>query len=318
MGGLEVKPLSPPEKKPLSLSYHMNTLRKLHVVTYQIFATAGDNPKTYHKKKKKENKGGKRGNPGVFLGKHQVFLEQHTAEYLKQKTRPAKTLWLTGFRKTWFNMFPWHLDEQPAEFTGLNDEPTVESAGGEPVVSTTLSEEERKELMKREKLEKDKVQAAGISQLAGWFHRLGSKGKSTEGGGGGDAFKGIKQQMLKARSESDTHVEDPASGFQTLCGFLQTTFNLNPFACMGRTTLEHCSAGREEEVRERRKEKEVAGECVRWLGMPDSTGRRSLGTSDAGVWSGWAHEERVKVMKVTVPDPAIAPIASPMTISSAL
>ncbi|KAE9386430.1 hypothetical protein BT96DRAFT_1006084 [Gymnopus androsaceus JB14] len=41
--------LSPPEKKPLSLSYHMNTLRKLHVVTYQIFATAGNNPETYHK-----------------------------------------------------------------------------------------------------------------------------------------------------------------------------------------------------------------------------------------------------------------------------
>lgn len=36
-----------------------------------------------------------------------------------------------------------------------------------------------------------------FQQLNGWFHRLGSKGKATEGGGGGDAFKGIKQQMLK-------------------------------------------------------------------------------------------------------------------------
>lgn len=36
-----------------------------------------------------------------------------------------------------------------------------------------------------------------FQQLNGWFHRLGSKGKGTEGGGGGDAFKGIKQQRLK-------------------------------------------------------------------------------------------------------------------------
>ncbi|KAE9390049.1 hypothetical protein BT96DRAFT_1002665 [Gymnopus androsaceus JB14] len=46
-GGPEVKPLSLPEKKPLS--YHMKTLKKLHVATYQIFAAAGENPRTYHK-----------------------------------------------------------------------------------------------------------------------------------------------------------------------------------------------------------------------------------------------------------------------------
>ncbi|KAE9402149.1 hypothetical protein BT96DRAFT_937442 [Gymnopus androsaceus JB14] len=36
-----------PVKKPLS--YHMNSLQKLHAATYKIFAAMGDNPKTYHK-----------------------------------------------------------------------------------------------------------------------------------------------------------------------------------------------------------------------------------------------------------------------------
>ncbi|KAE9399617.1 hypothetical protein BT96DRAFT_993804 [Gymnopus androsaceus JB14] len=47
MGGQDVKPLSLPEKKPLS--YHMNSLKKLNVAVYSIFSAAGDNPKTYHK-----------------------------------------------------------------------------------------------------------------------------------------------------------------------------------------------------------------------------------------------------------------------------
>ncbi|KAE9386433.1 hypothetical protein BT96DRAFT_1006087 [Gymnopus androsaceus JB14] len=89
-----------------------------------------------------------------------------------------------------------------------------------------------------------------------------------------------------------------------------------------------------EKVREREKEKEKwAGECVEngW-GMPDSTGSGHWGTSDAGVWSGawgrqenswgahsesgWAHE-RGEGYESDSTDPAMPPLASPMTISSA-
>ncbi|KAE9396307.1 hypothetical protein BT96DRAFT_941741 [Gymnopus androsaceus JB14] len=117
---------------------------------------------TVGRKKKKENKGGKRGNSGVFMRVHQTFLKKHAAKDLKQATRLVRVLWLTGFRKTWFNKFPWHLGQQPAKFAALNDEPTIESADREPGVSTTLSEEEHRELMKHEKLAKNRVQAAGI------------------------------------------------------------------------------------------------------------------------------------------------------------
>ncbi|KAE9402148.1 hypothetical protein BT96DRAFT_937441 [Gymnopus androsaceus JB14] len=41
---------------------------------------------TVGRKKNKENKGGKWGNPGVFMGVHQTFLKKHAAKDLKQAT----------------------------------------------------------------------------------------------------------------------------------------------------------------------------------------------------------------------------------------
>lgn len=114
------------------------------------------------KTKNGQKKGGKRGNPGVFLNHHLAFLEKSSAAYLSKQTHTEKTLWLVDFRQTWFEQFPWHLGQQPAEFAVLDTESTVESADGGSSGSAALSEEELSDLRQRRKLAMERVQADGL------------------------------------------------------------------------------------------------------------------------------------------------------------
>ncbi|KAE9391061.1 hypothetical protein BT96DRAFT_1001690 [Gymnopus androsaceus JB14] len=89
----------------------------------------------------------KRGNQGAFKGPHLKFLRNHLADYGTVTARAEKSTWLTGFTKKWTDKFP----------------------------KSSLSEDERNELLKKREVLQEEVQAQAASQVVNWMRRYVGK-----------------------------------------------------------------------------------------------------------------------------------------------